>query len=107
MSAKGSHRLLTDLQPVAEGNIYYVISHEAGAQLGASPLLTSDHGAGRCSAHYQRREVIINMAWLQTPRPITATCLKIYIGTAVAEMLQDQPITFLLDLKAHSMKWNL
>lgn len=67
--AKGSHRIPTNIQAIAEDNIYLCHQswrNQADVQLGTSPLLTSDHGAGRCSAHYRRRKVIINIAQLQT-----------------------------------------
>jgi hypothetical protein len=38
-----------------------IIKKQAGAQVEASLLLTSIHGAGRCSVYYQRRNAIINI----------------------------------------------
>lgn len=108
--AKGSHRLPTSIQAVAEDNIYFCHQswrNQAGAQLGASPLLTSDHGAGRCSAHYRRKKVIINIAQLQTLRPTTATCLQDIYWYSSGRNVTGSTNHFLTRFKAHSMKWNL
>lgn len=62
--------------------------NQAGAQVEASPLLTSVHGARRYYINYQRRKVIINLTQLQTLQPITATCqTDIFTGAPVAHML--------------------
>lgn len=60
--------------PIAENSIclcHWTRRSQAGAQLEASPYC-----AGRCSAYYQRRNVISDIIQLQTLWPTTATCLQ-------------------------------
>lgn len=57
----------------------------AAAQVQVLSVLSSNYGARRCSGHYQKGKVIINITQMQTLRPTTTTCLWCNSSTVLGE----------------------
>ena len=81
----------------------YVTEYEEIEQPGASPLLTSIHGAGRYGlVHATREKVIISLAQLPVLQPTRETGLQDVLAQSWYKNKQPLAIGFM----AHSVKWS-